>query len=145
MPKINLDLILLAEDNSDHARNVLKILKEKARVANEIVWVDNGQKAVDYVTKKGEYEDVQTPGLILLDIKMPMMDGLEVLEILKSNSEYKKIPIVMLTTTDTDKEIRRAMELGANSYVVKPVSRAEFIDKVSQIGLYWGIVNQQYR
>lgn len=128
--------ILIVEDEEDHARLITRSLRDSGNIANELIVLDNGEKAIEYM-KKGE----NLPLLILLDVKMPMKNGFEVLEELKSDKKLKKIPVVMLTTTSTSEDISRALELGANDYIVKPVHFAEFTEKVKKLGYYWGIIS----
>ena len=138
-----LDALLLVEDEEDHARLIQKALKEYGHLKNPIYWVKNGEEAIEYVTGTGKYnkENAPTPGLILLDIKLPMKGGFEVLEELKSNEMYKTIPVVVLTTTSNTNDIERAKRLGANDYLIKPVEFAKFIDKVGKAGYYWAFIS----
>ena len=135
--------ILIVEDEEDHARLIIRALTENGKMLNEIVHIDNGQDALDYLMRKGEYESKEylIPALILLDVKMPMKNGFEVLEELKADENLKKIPVVMLTTTSTSEDIDKAMGLGANDYIVKPVKFNDFTEKVGRLGYYWGIVS----
>lgn len=138
--------VLLVEDDPDHARLVKKSLKEHGRLRNDIYWVKNGSEAIEYITRTGHYsaesgEKVLRPILILLDIRMPLMDGFEVLKKIKTNKENRTIPVVMLTTTGLAQDVKRAMELGANDYIVKPVSFEDFVRKMGQLGYYWGSVS----
>lgn len=142
----HLDPVLLVEDDPDHARLVKKALKEHGRLMNDIYWVKNGGEAIEYITRTGHYSDesgekVLRPSLILLDIRMPLMDGFEVLKKIKTNKESRTIPVVMLTNTDLAEDVKRAMELGANDYIVKPVSFDDFARKMGQLGSYWGTVS----
>ncbi len=135
--------ILIVEDEEDHARLIIKALTETGKMMNEIIHIENGQEALDYLMKKGKFvnEELQIPALILLDVKMPMKNGFEVLAELKANENLRKIPIVMLTTTSTSEDIDKAMGLGANDYIVKPVKFSDFTEKVSKLGYYWGIIS----
>lgn len=134
--------ILLAEDNPDHAMLTRKVLEDN-RVANRVFVVENGEEALDFIYQRGKYANGEAtrPGLILLDVKMPKLDGFTVLKQLKSDPEYRTIPIVMLTTSSRDEEIARGYIEGANSYVSKPVKFDEFAERVKNIGLYWGLIN----
>lgn len=135
--------ILLVEDNPDHAILTCKVLQENM-VINRIYIVEDGIEALDFIYKRGKYannENIGRPGLILLDVKLPKLDGFEVLKSLKSDPEYKDIPVVMLTTSSRDEEVAHGYNEGANSYVSKPVKFEEFVDKVKGIGVYWGMVN----
>jgi len=135
--------ILLVEDNPDHAEITLKALKQN-NILNEVYWVSDGQEALDFMYHRGKYADEKTsprPGLILLDIRLPKVDGLEVLKQLKDDPQFKSIPIIMLTTSDRDEEIAESYADGANSYVVKPMDFEDFMKKVRELKLYWTITN----
>jgi CheY-like chemotaxis protein len=133
--------ILLIEDNPDHAILTKKVLEDN-RVSNKVYLCSDGAEALDFVYCRGKYSDAPRPGLILLDVKLPRIDGFEVLMKLKSDPALKAIPIVMLTTSARDEEIARGYEEGANSYVTKPVKFDEFTEKIRNIGLYWGLVSE---
>lgn len=135
--------ILLVEDNPDHAMLTRRVL-EDYKVANEVHLVENGADALDYVYRRGQYsngKNAPRPGLILLDVKLPKVDGFEVLRQLKTDPEYSSIPVVMLTTSSHDEEVARGYADGANSYVTKPVRFDEFAETVKNIGLYWGLIS----
>jgi two-component system response regulator len=135
--------ILLVEDNEDHIELTLRALKNN-NLINDIHVVKDGQEALDFVCHQGEYEDTEKyprPGLILLDIHLPKMNGFEVLETLKKDPDVKSIPIIMLTTSSRDEEIAKSYAGGANSYVTKPVDFEEFAKKIKDVKLYWTIVN----
>lgn len=134
--------ILVVEDEEDHARLIIKGL-ESGNLMNKIVHAENGQLAMDFLLKQGKYKNDEqiVPMLILLDIKLPLKSGFEVLKEVKSHENLKKIPIVVLTTTSTSDDIEKAMLLGANDYIVKPIKFAEFTEKVSKLGYYWGMVS----
>ena len=132
--------ILLVEDNPDHVELILKALRDN-NVLNEVYVVNSGEKALDFLNKRGEYVDVRRPGLILLDIKLPGVDGIEVLRLIKADPKLKSIPVVMLTTTSDDKEVIKSYGLGANSYIVKPVDFEHFIKVIKDLKLYWLIIN----
>jgi CheY-like chemotaxis protein len=138
--------ILLVEDEADHARLVKKSLTEHGRLLNEIYWVKNGIEAMEYITQSGSYNEKNAPrpGLILLDLKMPLKDGFQVLAELKSDTRYKTIPVVVLTTSINSDDAQKALDLGANDYIVKPVKFPDFVQKVSQLGNYWGFVSDSY-
>ena len=135
--------ILLVEDEPDHARLVKKSLSEHGRLLNEIYWVKNGIEAMEFITQSGPYNEKNAPrpGLILLDLKMPLKDGFQVLAELKSHPGYKSIPVVVLTTSVNSEDAKRALDLGANDYIVKPVKFADFVQKVGQLGNYWGFIS----
>lgn len=134
--------ILVVEDEEDHARLILKGLRSR-NLMNKIVHVENGQLAMDFLLKQGIFANNEqiNPMLVLLDVKLPLKDGFEVLQEIKSNEKLKKIPIVMLTTTSTSEDIEKAMHMGANDFIVKPVKFDDFTEKVSNLGYYWGMVS----
>lgn len=135
--------ILVAEDEEDHSRLILKALKGSTSILNDIHLVENGQEALDFLRKEGAYKNNTTPlpALVLLDVKMPMKNGFEVLVEIRNDDKLKRLPIVMLTTTSTSEDIEKAMELGANDYIVKPIKFNDFSEKVSKLGYYWGLVS----
>jgi len=135
--------ILIVEDEEDHARLIIRAFVENGKMSNEIVHIDNGLDAINYLMRKSEYEQNKhhLPELILLDVKMPMKNGFEVLAEIKADETLKKIPVVMFTTTSTSEDIDKAMSLGANDYIVKPVKFSDFTEKVSKLGYYWGIIS----
>ena len=135
--------ILLVEDNPDHVMLIKRVF-EDYRLANKVYVAEDGAEALDFIYHRGKYSDGRNaprPGLILLDIKLPKVDGFEVLRQLKTDQDYSSIPIVALTTSSRDEEVARGYAEGANSYVTKPVKFDEFADKVRNIGLYWALVN----
>jgi two-component system response regulator len=136
--------ILLIEDNMDDANLTIRALK-KNNLANRLHHVKDGAEGLDYIFGEGAYANrniENKPKAILLDLKMPKVDGIEVLRKLKSDERTKKIPIVVLTSSKEDPDIKTCYELGANSYVVKPVDFESFMKAVSELGLYWLLVNQ---
>ena len=135
--------ILIVEDEEDHYRLIKKSLNEAGLMMNELYRVENGQYAIDFLKKEGKFADSThaLPTLILLDIKLPMKNGFEVLEEVKADENLKNIPVIMLTTTSNSEDIERAMSLGANDYIVKPVKFKDFISKISRLGYYWGLVS----
>lgn len=140
--KLKLVDILLVEDNPDHAILTQKVLEDN-RVANKVYVVEDGETALDFIYHRGKYNDnnAPKPGLILLDVKLPKLDGFGVLRQLKGDPEQKSIPVVMLTTSSRDEEVARGYAEGANSYVAKPVMFNEFTEKIKGIGLYWGLIS----
>jgi DNA-binding response OmpR family regulator len=134
--------ILLVEDNPDHAALVMRGLASN-QIANRIVHVEDGETALNYVQKRGEYAGAPTPQLILLDLRLPKVDGLEVLKILKSNDDTKRIPIVILTTSDAERDVAMAYDCHANSYMVKPVTFESFMELTKTLGFYWLVYNKQ--
>ncbi|MES2618761.1 MAG: response regulator [Bacteroidota bacterium] len=136
--------ILLIEDNVNDAELTTRALK-KNKIANHIIHLHDGAIALDFLFGKGDYEGRNTknkPKVILLDLKMPKISGLEVLEQLKSNTLTKHIPVVMLTSSKEHPDIEKAYELGANSYIVKPVDFESFRKTVNDLGVYWLMLNQ---
>lgn len=135
--------ILIVEDEEDHARLIMKSLRESEYVSNELVLLENGEDAINFLYKKDKYcdDEHRLPVLILLDVKMPMKNGFEVLEEMKKDPDLKKIPVVMLSTSSTTEDMDKAFSLGANDYIVKPVRFSEFTSKVQKVGYYWGIVS----
>lgn len=142
-----LDLLLLVEDEPDHARLIMKTLKEKVKLMNPIHWVKNGAEAIAYITQTGTYdeESAPRPSLVLLDIKLPLKDGFEVLKVIKSNEKYRAIPVIMLTTTSRTDDVQKALDLGANDYIVKPVRFPDFVEKVGALSHYWIFVSDSNR
>jgi two-component system response regulator len=136
--------ILLVEDNMSDAELTIRALK-KNHMVNNMVHLKDGAEALDFIFGQGEYAGrpmESTPKVILLDLKMPKINGLEVLEKLKADERTKKIPIVVLTSSKEDPDIQLCYSLGVNSYVVKPVDFESFIKAVSDLGLYWMLLNQ---
>lgn len=129
--------ILLVEDNPNDAELAIRALK-KNNLANNLVHLEDGQEALDYLYN----ESNEMPKLILMDVKMPRVDGTEVLRRLKSDEKRKTIPIVMLTSSKEDKDIIEAYNLGVNAYIVKPVDFDQFVKAVTQLGFFWMILNQ---
>ncbi|MDO9577310.1 MAG: response regulator [Candidatus Cloacimonadales bacterium] len=136
--------ILLVEDNSSDAKLTIRALK-KYNLGNKINHVDDGEKALDFIYSRKEYanRDIENiPKVILLDLKLPKVDGLEVLKILKNDERTKTIPVVVLTSSTQETDLLKSYKLGANSYVVKPVDFEQFIKAVSELGLYWLLLNK---
>ena len=134
--------ILLVEDDLGHARLIEKNLK-RSNIANTIHHVENGQLALDYLFSQGDYvgQDLPTPLLVLLDLNMPVLDGYQVLERMKADDRTRRIPVVVLTTTDDRREVARCYELGCNVYVTKPVDYEKFTEAVKKLGLFLSIVS----
>lgn len=134
-------IILLAEDDEGHAYLVRENLQE-AGVANEIVHVPDGQEALDYIRCEGAYRGrvLNGPLLLLLDINMPRVDGVEVLRQLKADPNTDQLPVIVLTTTDDPREVKRCYELGCSSYVTKPVDYSRFVEAIRRLGLFLSIV-----
>jgi two-component system response regulator len=136
--------VLLVEDNAHDAEMTIRSLK-KVNLANNLVHVKDGEEALDFIFAQGKFADrdiVNGPKVILLDIKMPKVDGIEVLRRLKANEATRCIPIVIMTSSKEEQDIISSYELGVNSYVVKPVDFEGFAKAVSQLGMYWLLTNQ---
>lgn len=136
--------ILLAEDSSADAEMTLRALR-RHNLTNKVHWVKDGEEALDYVYCRGGYSDrnpVSTPKLLLLDIKMPKVDGIEVLRRLKGDESTRHIPVVVMTSSNEERDIVESYRLGVNSYIVKPVEFQTFLETVSKIGLYWMLTNR---
>jgi len=135
--------ILLAEDNPQDVELTLSALAEH-NLANEVVVANDGEEALDYLYHRGRFQHRTdgNPVVVLLDLKMPKVDGLEVLRTLKQDETLKSIPVVMLTSSREEPDLQRAYELGVNAYVVKPVDFQAFIAAVRQIGVFWTVHNE---
>ena len=135
--------ILIVEDNPDDEMLILRALK-KANVANEIFVVRDGADSLDYLFRTGAYADRSSPdpAVVILDIQLPKIDGLEVLRRLREHEPTRRLPVVILTSSDEQQDLIRGYELGANSYVRKPVKFEEFSEAVGQLGLYWLLLNE---
>jgi two-component system response regulator len=136
--------ILLVEDNPQDAELTIRSLK-KQKLVNNIFTAKDGADALDFVFCRGPYTGQKTPSalkVILLDLKLPKVNGLEVLKTIKTDKRMKSIPVVIVTSSREDPDIKTAYDLGANSYVVKPVDFEAFSEAMSNIGLYWLLINQ---
>ncbi len=136
--------ILLVEDNMNDAELTIRALK-KNNLANQLVHVKDGEEALQFLFSEGKYADRimgEAPKVILLDLKMPKITGIEVLKRIKADDRTKKIPVVVLTSSNQDPDIQTCYNLGANSYVVKPVEFDSFVKAVSDLGMYWMILNK---
>ncbi|MFP4394806.1 MAG: response regulator [Anaerolineales bacterium] len=136
-------IILLVEDNPDDELLTLRALK-KSKIANKVIITRDGAEALDYLFATGDYANrkPEMPELILLDLHLPKLDGLEVLRRLRSEERTKLLPVVVLTTSDQERDIAQSYNLGANSYIRKPVDFRQFTQAVQQLGLYWLVLNQ---
>ncbi len=133
--------ILLVEDDPGHARLIEKNLR-RANIFNKIITLGNGQKAVDFLFSKGEYEGIKPPSplLVILDLKLPVLDGYQVLERMKEDDGTRRIPVVVLTTTDDIQEVSRCYSLGVNIYVTKPVENEEFAEAIRKLTEFISII-----
>jgi CheY-like chemotaxis protein len=140
---MNNGAILLVEDNPDDELLAVRALRQ-AHIANEIIVAQDGVRALDYLFGTGEYEDKQPhlPAVVLLDLKLPKVDGLEVLRRLRANGRTRLLPVVILTSSNEERDIVESYSLGANSYVRKPVDFDQFVEAVRQLGLYWLVINE---
>jgi CheY-like chemotaxis protein len=132
-------LVMLVEDNVDHAELVIRTLEEH-RIANRVHHFLDGQSALDYLFRRGEYTDRPSsplPHVILLDLRLPRVDGIDVLKTIKESDKLKTIPVVVLTTSEAEKDVTRAYNNHANSYLVKPVGFEEFKMLMDDLGFYW--------
>jgi len=130
---------LLVEDNDDHAELVMRQMADH-RIANKVVRLADGQEALDYLFRKGIFEDSEVsprPHVIFLDLRLPKVDGLDVLKVLKDSDEVRDIPVVVLTTSEGERDVTKAYLNHANSYVVKPVDYHKFRDLMDNLGFYW--------
>ncbi|MBN6152851.1 response regulator [Xanthomonas sp. AmX2] len=135
--------ILLAEDSPADAEMAVDALRD-ARLANPIVHVEDGVEAMDYLLRRGAYADREEglPAVLLLDIKMPRMDGLEVLKLVRNDESLKRLPVVILSSSREESDLARSWDLGVNAYVVKPVDVDQFFTAVKTLGTFWALINQ---
>ena len=134
--------VLLVEDNPRDAELTIRALK-RHNLANRLFHVENGAEALDFLFRRGNYEDRSdsSPKVVLLDLKLPKVNGLEVLRTMKSDPNLGTIPVVVVTSSAEDPDIRAAYDLGANGYVIKPVQFDAFLEAMSKVGVYWLMVN----
>jgi CheY-like chemotaxis protein len=139
----NLKRILLAEDDSKDVELILTALEEH-KLANEVVVTHDGVEALDYLFARNKFASRPkgNPAVMLLDLKMPKMDGLEVLRKIKSDAELKTLPVVVLTSSRESSDLDECYRLGVNAYVVKPVKFSEFVDAVKELGMFWALINE---
>ena len=135
--------ILLVEDSAADAEMTRRTLRKRG-IANNVEWVRDGVEALEYLFREGDYAERSNghPKLVLLDLKMPRMNGLQVLERMKADVRTKAIPVVMMTSSREEGDLVASYDLGVNSYVVKPVDFAEFAETIAQVGMYWMIANE---
>lgn len=140
---VNLKRILLVEDSPNDAELTLEALSEH-NLANEVMWVKDGEEALDFLYHRGAHAGRagNNPALILLDLKLPKVDGLEVLQTIKKDDTLKIIPVVILTSSREERDLVTSYQLGVNAYVVKPVNFHDFMQAVKQLGIFWAIINE---
>jgi CheY-like chemotaxis protein len=139
----NLGRILMVEDDPKDVELTLTALEEY-NLANEVVVTRNGQEALDYLHRRGQYinRSPENPAVILLDLKLPKVDGLEVLQEIRSDERLKMVPVIVLTSSHQKKDVMRSYKLGVNAYVVKPVDFHEFVNAVKELGVFWAVINE---
>jgi DNA-binding response OmpR family regulator len=139
----NLGRILLVEDDPKDVELTLTALEEY-KLANEVVVTRDGEEALDYLYRRGNFTTRSTdnPAVLLLDLKLPKVDGLEVLQQIKADAKLKLIPVVVLTSSHEEKDMITSYKLGVNAYVVKPVDFHEFVNAVRELGIFWALVNE---
>lgn len=135
--------ILLVEDNP-HDLELTLIALERSQLANDVVIMRDGAEALDYLQRSGAHADRPegNPAVMLLDLKLPKVDGLEVLQTVRSSETLRSIPVVMLTSSREEPDLARAYELGVNAYVVKPVEFKDFVAAISDLGIFWAVLNE---
>jgi CheY-like chemotaxis protein len=135
--------ILLVEDNPNDLELAL-IALERSQLANEVVIVRDGAEALDYLHGRGAYADREqgNPAVVLLDLKLPKVDGLEVLAEIRAEAQLRSVPVVMLTSSKEEQDLIRSYELGVNAYVVKPVDFKEFVRAIADLGIFWAVLNE---
>lgn len=140
---VEIRTILFAEDNPRDVELTLEALGDH-NLANNVIAVRDGVETMDYLRCEGKYKQRKPgdPAVLLLDIKMPRMDGIEVLRAIRNDNKLKMLPVVMLTSSREEQDLIKSYELGVNAYVVKPVDFKEFIEAVKQIGVFWAVINE---
>ena len=135
--------ILLAEDTATDAEMTIRALRKRG-LANHLVWVKDGSEALDFLLRQGKFQNLPSgrPKLVLLDVKMPKIDGIEVLRRIRQDETLRAMPVVMLTSSAEERDVLDSYRLGANSYIVKPVDTLDFDKVISDTGLYWMLVNK---
>lgn len=137
--------ILIVEDNPNDAEMAIRALKRN-NLTNKVFVVTDGEEALEFIFSSGKYnlrKNCVRPRMVLLDLKLPKIDGLEVLKLIKENPETKVIPVIVLTSSKEEKDLVASYQLGVNSYIVKPVEFEKFVDAVNKLGMYWLLLNQQ--
>ena len=140
---VEIRTILFAEDNPRDVELTLEALADH-NLANNVIVVRDGVETMDYLRRKGKYKQRKpgSPAVLLLDIKMPRMDGIEVLRAIRSDNLLKMLPVVMLTSSREEQDLIKSYALGVNAYVVKPVDFKDFIEAVKQVGIFWAVINE---
>ena len=137
--------ILLVEDNNDDIELTM-LAFQRSRIANRVDVVKDGEAALDYLVGRGDYQDntsAPMPAVVLLDIQLPKLDGLEVLQQVRANERIRRVPIVMLTSSRQQEDLVRSYDLGANSFIRKPVEFDKFVDAIKQVEMYWLLLNER--
>lgn len=137
--------ILLVEDDPEEVELILDALKEAAKIANDVVVARDGAEALDYLKRQGAFaaRPAGDPVVVLLDIKLPKLSGIEVLRVIKADEKLKTVPVVMLTSSREQSDLKECYELGVNAYAVKPVKFDEFVTAVKSTGMFWVLVNEK--
>ena len=136
--------ILLVEDNKNDAELTIRTL-DKNNISNQVFWVKDGAQALDFLFAEGEFghRDINhTPKVVLLDLKLPKLDGIEVLRKIRESDELKQLPVVMLTSSKEEKDMVKSYDLGVNSYIVKPIDFDDFTDAINDLGYYWLVLSE---
>jgi CheY-like chemotaxis protein len=135
--------IVLVEDNP-HDLELTLVALERSQLANEVIVLRDGAEALDYLLRRGAHAErlVGNPAVLLLDLKLPKVDGLEVLKTVRESAELRSIPVVMLTSSREEPDLQNAYGLGVNAYVVKPVEFKEFVSAISDLGVFWAVLNE---
>jgi len=136
--------ILIVDDSPKDVELAIAALSEK-NLANEVDIAEDGEEALEYLNKQGKFSDRTNgnPAVILLDIKMPKMNGIEVLKYIREDPKFKIIPVIMVTSSREEKDLVESYKLGANAYIVKPVDIAQFMESIKTLGQFWAVINQQ--
>ena len=139
---MDLKRILLVEDSNNDIELILSVLTE-INLAREILVVQDGEQALDYLYQRGNFSQRQpgNPVVVILDLKLPKIDGFEVIQKIKSDPKLKVIPIVVLTSSQQDQDLLKSYDLGINAYVVKPIDFPDFVEVIKKLGVFWGLIN----
>lgn len=139
---MDLKPILLVEDSNNDIELILAVLTE-INLAREVVVVQDGEQALDYLYQRGNFSQRQSgnPVVVILDLKLPKIDGFEVIQQIKSDPRLKVIPVVVLTSSQQEQDLLKSYDLGINSYVVKPIDFPDFVEAIKKIGVFWGLIN----